>query len=240
MHMTVTIELFEKVNFEGKCLITGFHGIGEVGYIAVKYLIEETRARKVGMIVSPLTPPLVSLDDAGAVQLPFEIFVHDDLPLAFLLVRFQPHHEEMREFTTVVASFVKDQGMKGLIMLGGLDIAFKPEDDEAGYRCVVTGGFPFIDNPPRIDAGLFISGGVAMMLINLQVKQVPALTLFPYADREKPDPVAATRAIELLNGIFGTTIATDKLAGQAKDLEREVTQILKQQVKEDNRNHMYM
>ena len=236
--MTVSIELFEEANLEGKYLITGFHGIGEVGYISVRYLIEETKAKKIGMIVSPLTPPLISLDDKGNTQLPFELFVHPEHPFAYLLIRFQPHPEEMREFTRAVADFVQNRGIKGLVMLGGLDNNFRPEDDERGFRCVVANGFPF-DEPPLIDAGLFISGGVAMMLIELHVKSTPSLTLFPYADREKPDPKAAAKAIDIINDTFNTNIDTANLEQEAKELEQEVNQILKQQVKE-NQNHMYM
>ena len=73
--MDVEIKLFEKIDLKGKYLITGFHGIGVVGYIGTKFLIEESNARKIGMIISKLMPPLVSLDDAGNIQLPFEIFL---------------------------------------------------------------------------------------------------------------------------------------------------------------------
>ncbi|MBN2154248.1 MAG: proteasome assembly chaperone family protein [Candidatus Lokiarchaeota archaeon] len=238
--MTVTIELFEEVNLEGKYLVTGFHGIGVVGYISCKYMIEQTGARRIGTIVSTLMPPLITLDDKGDVLLPFELYLDDKDGIVFLVVRFQPSGEEMREFTKEMVSFIIRSKMKGLVLLGGLDYNFKPQDDEKGYRCVVTNGFPVKGKPPLIDAGLFISGGIAMLLIELQLRKVPALTLFPYADREHPDMKAAAKAIEIINETFGTNIQTNKLQEEAKDLEKEVNQILKQQVKENANHDMYM
>ncbi len=239
--MTVTIELFENANLEGKYLITGFHGIGVVGYIACKYMIEQTHAHRIGTIVSTLMPPLITLDDKGDVLLPFELYLDDKDNIVFLVVRFQPSPEEMRDFTKELVNFIITSKMKGLVLLGGLDYNFKPQDDTKGYRCVVANGFPMKEEkPPLIDAGLFISGGIAMLLIELQLRKVPALTLFPFADRDHPDMKAAAKAIEIINGIFGTSIQTDKLQEEAKDLEKEVNQILKQQVKETANHDMYM
>jgi uncharacterized protein len=239
--MTVSVELFEKVDLEGKYLITGFHGIGVVGYIACKYMIEQTNARRIGTIVSTFMPPLITLDDKGNVLLPFELYLDDKDNITFLVVRFQPSPEEMRDFTKELVNFIISSKMKGLILLGGLDFNFKPHDDTKGYRCVVSNGFPVKDEkPPLIDAGLFISGGIAMLLIELQLRKVPALTLFPFADREHPDMKAAAKAIEIINVTLGTSIQTDKLQAEGKDLEKEVNQILKQQVKENANRELYM
>jgi uncharacterized protein len=238
--MPVTFELFEKVNLDGKYLITGFHGIGVVGYIACKYMIEQTGARRIGTVVSTLMPPLITLDDKGEVLLPFELYLDEKDNIVFLVVRFQPHPEEMREFTKELVHFMTSNKMKGLVLLGGLDMSFKPHDDKKGYRAVVTNGFPVKESPPLIDAGLFISGGIAMLLIELQLQKFPALTLFPYADKDHPDMKAASKAIEIINGIFEINIQTVKLQEEAKDLEKEVNQILKQQVKENQDHNLYM
>nr|MDO8118266.1 PAC2 family protein [Candidatus Sigynarchaeota archaeon] len=231
--MVVDIKLFDTVDLKGKYLVTGFHGIGVVGYIAVKYMIEATKAKKIGLIISPLTPPLISLDDKGEIQLPFELFM--DEHLVYLLIRFQPHPEELHEFTDELAKFIERSGIKGLVLLGGLDTGYKPDDDQKGYKCVVTNGFP-IKDPPLIDPGLFISGGIAMLLIDLQLRHIPSLTVFPYAERDHADMKAAAKAIEILNELFSLEIATDKLQEEAKDLEKEVNQILKQQVRESQNN----
>nr|MDO8111952.1 PAC2 family protein [Candidatus Sigynarchaeota archaeon] len=243
--MVITIELFESVNLEGKYLITGFHGIGVVGYIAIKYMIEQTRqtgTRKIGIVVSNLMPPFISINDKGEAMLPFELYLDEKNNLVYFVIRFQPHPDEMRDFTKEIVSFMIANKMKGLVLLGGLDQTFKPEDDEKGFRCVVMNGFPF-ENPPLIDPNLLISGGIAMLLIELQLRKVPSLTIFPYADRDRPDMKAASKAIKILNDIFNTGIQTEKLLEEAKDLEKEANQILKQQGKENvngENNNIYM
>lgn len=241
--MPIEIHFFEEVNLEGKHLITGFHGIGVVGYIATKFLIEETGAKKIGMITSEKMPPLVSLDEEGTIQLPFELFLDDENDFVYLLVRFSPHPSELRDFTVKVAELIEDSGMHGLILLGGLDESYKPEDDEDGYRAVITNGFNIeglgLEKPPLIDAGLFISGGIAMLLIELQKRHVPSITLFPFADRENPDMIAASKAITIINQLFDIQIKTENLMEEAKEFEEEVDQILQQEKKKES-NHIYM
>lgn len=240
---TISIELLEDIDLEGKYLITGFHGIGYVGYIALKYMIAQTNARKIGNIISNLMPPFVSLDSKGDVLLPFELYFDDSDDIIFLIVRFQPHPDEMREFTKELVNFVIENKMRGLVLLGGLDQALKPADDEKGYRCIITNGFPVKDEqPPFIEPSLIISGGIAMLLVELQLRKVPALTLFPYADREGFDIHAAMKAIDLLNDQFSMNIQTDKLGEEPEklELEKEVNQILKQEVKDNANNDIYM
>ncbi|HME54815.1 MAG TPA: PAC2 family protein [Candidatus Lokiarchaeia archaeon] len=239
---TISIKLFEDVDLEGKYLITGFHGIGIVGYISLKYIITQTNARRIGIIVSNLMPPFVSLDENGELLLPFELYLDEINNLVFLIVRFQTHPDEMREFTKELVNFVVKNNMKGLVLLGGLDQEWKPADDEKGYRCIVTNGFPVKEEkPPLIEPKLFISGGIAMLLIELQMQKVPALTLFPYADKEGFDVQAAKKAVELLNEQFELTIPTDKLGEESEkmELEKEVNQILKQD-KQNANDNIYM
>jgi uncharacterized protein len=240
---TITIELLEDVDLEGKYLVTGFHGIGIVGYIALKYMIAQTNARKIGIIVSNLMPPFVSLDENGNLLLPFELYLDETNNLVFLIVRFQTHPDEMRDFTRELVNFVVKTKMKGLVLLGGLDQEWKPADDENGYRCIVTNGFPMKkEHPPLIEPKLFISGGIAMLLIELQMQKVPALTLFPYADKEGFDIQAAKKAVELLNEQFGMAITPDKLGEESEkmELEKEVNQILKQETKQNSNDNIYM
>lgn len=43
-------------------LITGFHGIGLTGYIAVTHLINTFRAERIGYIETEFMPPLVFMN----------------------------------------------------------------------------------------------------------------------------------------------------------------------------------
>ena len=78
-----------------------------------------------------------------------------------------------------------------------------------------------------------------MLLIELQVRKVPCLTIFPYAERDRPDTHAAAKAIEILNKQFNLSIPVDKLQEEPEDMEEEVSQILKQQDKEKQQHSFY-
>ncbi|MHA1793417.1 MAG: proteasome assembly chaperone family protein [Promethearchaeota archaeon] len=242
--MVIEIILLEKnVNLKGKYMITGFHGIGVVGYIATKYLIEETKAKKIGIVVSDHMAPIVSLNEDGELQTPVELFLDENNNFIYLLVRFSPHPSELRDFIISLSDFIEKNEISGLILLGGLDKNFRPADDDIGFRCVISNNFSIeplqLEKAPLIDANLFISGGIAMFLIELKRRRVPTLVLFPYADRENPDMKAASKAIEIINKLFNTSIGTENLMDEAKEIEKEVDQLLSQQKKE-NTNNFYM
>ncbi|MFX0101038.1 MAG: proteasome assembly chaperone family protein [Candidatus Hodarchaeota archaeon] len=231
--MVVEVVLFEDVDLKDKYLITGFQGVGFVGYISVKAMIEETGARKIGMIDSTYVPPFVSLDEDGNVMMPFEFFLDEKNNFVYLLVRFQPDRDEIREFAHELANFTETHKMKGLVLLGGLNDKMRDPEDETEYRCVVTNDFP-LENPPLLEPRVIISGGIALILIELKKRSIPTLTLFPYVTKEDSDMVAASNAIKIINTIFGTDIKTEKLLEEAKDFESDADQILMHQKKKSS------
>ncbi|MHA1832401.1 MAG: PAC2 family protein, partial [Candidatus Baldrarchaeia archaeon] len=78
--MNIEIILKRKVELEGKIFITGFHGIGYAGYIAVNHIIESTNAELLGYVTTEQYPPIVSLDE-NRVLTPYELFMYKDFIL---------------------------------------------------------------------------------------------------------------------------------------------------------------
>ena len=54
---SVRIILGEHV--EARVFITGFHGVGQVGWIATRYIVDSIGARRVGFVISPYMQPFV-------------------------------------------------------------------------------------------------------------------------------------------------------------------------------------
>ncbi|MHA1699658.1 MAG: proteasome assembly chaperone family protein [Promethearchaeota archaeon] len=245
--MAIEIQIFKELDaLKGKYLVTGFFGIGSVGFLTVKALIEETKSKKIGIIVSTNMPPLVSVDNNGDLSMPFEFYLDEDNGFIYLLIRFQPHPSEIREFAKTIVEFVANNEIKGLILLGGLDKNFKKEADALDYKCVITNEFqakylPTVkkEELPIIDKGLFISGGIALILIELQRCQIPALTIFVYADKDRPDMMAATKTIEIINKIFSKNIKIEKMIQEANEFEKEIERIMKHEASDIYHHDFY-
>ena len=51
--------LTERKNLKGSTLITGFHGVGQTGYIATSYMIHALKAERIGFVEVANPPPWV-------------------------------------------------------------------------------------------------------------------------------------------------------------------------------------
>lgn len=67
--MDFTIELDDKIKLNNPILLIGLPGIGLVGKIAIEYIAQNTKAKKIGSIHGSVFPPLVIVDKKGNVDL---------------------------------------------------------------------------------------------------------------------------------------------------------------------------
>jgi len=121
------IEGFSKSDLKGSTFISGFHGLGESGYIAVNHLIEQLNAVKIGYILTDLLPPFITLKQ-GSLSLPFEIYRHENL--VFVAPSFEPYRLEQRAFSKVIVDFCIECEMKAAYLIGGLDNRLMSTDED--------------------------------------------------------------------------------------------------------------
>ena len=75
--------LCEK-DLTGKTIVTGFHGIGQVGYLCVSQLIKSIKAERIGFIETLNIPPFIGVKTNSFVT-PYEIYQKDDL----IIIKFE-------------------------------------------------------------------------------------------------------------------------------------------------------
>src|SRR5437764_8888389 len=63
--------LVDSRNLKGSTLVTGFHGVGQTGYIATSYMIHALKAERVGFVQVANPPQWVGTAD-GALLTPLE------------------------------------------------------------------------------------------------------------------------------------------------------------------------
>jgi len=126
--------LVDSKNLKGSTLITGFHGVGQTGYIATSYMIHALKAERVGFVQVANPPPWVGTADGGLVT-PFEVYRRGKTVLVKL--EFSPHRSEEAEFAKVLANWAVKGKFKDAILIGGLDSSFRNNNDDF---CVVPTG----------------------------------------------------------------------------------------------------
>ncbi|MEM4246185.1 MAG: PAC2 family protein, partial [Candidatus Bathyarchaeia archaeon] len=130
--MTVEI-IAESRSLRGCTFITGFHGIGETGYIAVSYLIHALKAKRIGFIRVERPPPFVTTSNAGIIT-PFEIYRKNLIVL--LKLEFPPHRAEETQLLKSIASWVVKAKFKDATLIVGLGSNVRQDDTD--FRAVPT------------------------------------------------------------------------------------------------------
>jgi uncharacterized protein len=217
-------------------LVTGFHGLGATGYIAVKHAVSTLAAEQIGYIDTERIPPFVSMDD-GRLSLPFEIYKKDEY--VFVITNVPPHPKERHAFSRALSEWAIEKGFKSAYLIGGLDNRLKPTDADK-IRCTVSKGFKGQSDLgiPLLEKGLFVVGPLAVMLATFEINGFPAIALLPYANPTRPDPLAASVAVEYLNKLTNMNIDISSLVTDAQKIEVEIQELMKQRqdrVKTDHR-----
>jgi uncharacterized protein len=222
------------VKLKGKILVSGFHSaLGETGYIVLRHLANQEKVRSIGCIMSPLVPPHVFIG-GDRLLMPIELYEYDDR-FILLFTRLQPHRAEWAPFTEAVANWSVENGLKEAVLLGGLDQQFAEGEDQ--YRSAFTSAYRKTADKhelPVLEKGRGIYGPLALLLVNYEIRDFPALAILPYAERGRPDPRAASVAIGVLNQLYDLGIGTDELMADAEVIEKEIKQLLERQQERDD------
>jgi uncharacterized protein len=213
-------------NLRNCTLITGFHGVGETGYISVSFLVHALKADRIGFVDVAHPPPFVATSDSGLVT-PFEVYKAGKIVLVKL--EFSPHRTEEAEFARTLARWVVDNGFRDAVLIGGLDASLKSGPD--GMRIVPTQSYPLRSmkmKHPTLEVGLFVYGPLAVMLGEFEKRDFPAIAVLPYASANHADPKAAATAIKSIAKSYRLKVDVKDLEHDAKDIEEEIDKRLEQ------------
>ncbi len=218
--------LVRNANLRNCTLITGFHGVGETGYISVSYLVHSLNAKRIGFIDVAHPPPFIATSESGLVT-PFEVYRAAKIVLVKL--EFSPHRTEESEFAKTLAHWAIDNKFKDAVLIGGLDGSLQSGKD--GVRIVPTAGYPLKlmkMKHPTLETGLFVYGPLAVMLGEFEKRNFPAVAVLPYASADHADPKAAATAIRAISKAYGLKVDVKDLEYDAKDIEEEMDRRLQQ------------
>ncbi|MEN3034997.1 MAG: PAC2 family protein [Candidatus Methanosuratincola sp.] len=223
--MAITFHV-DNSSLKGCSLITGFHGLGATGFISVKHAVTSLSADLIGYIETDRIPPFVSMEEKR-LSLPFEIYKKDKF--VFVLTNVPPHPKERQSFSKALAEWAMDEGFSSSYLIGGLDSRLRPTENDK-IRCTVTKKFKDVEGLgiPLLEKGLFVVGPLAVMLTYFEINEFPAIALLPYANPTRPDPMAASVAVENLNKLTNLTMDVSQLITDAQRIEMEIQEFNKQ------------
>jgi uncharacterized protein len=212
-------------NLQGCTLLTGFYGIGKIGFIVVNHMVQKLGAKRIGCIVTEYMPPFISVKGDKLI-LPFEIYRAGDL--VFLAAFFEPYKYEHRPFAKALVKWSKEQGIGSMVLVGGLDSRLRTEE-EVLAKAVFTSSYKSMNiqvNIPILDEGLYVTGPLALLLLYCEVFEYPSIGILPYAERSRPDPIGAAHAVEIINDLLNLNCGVEELVQEAENIEKEISAMM--------------
>jgi len=216
----------EAVDLKDKYIALGFHGLGGIGHLTTRMIVENAlkqgKGRKVGFAIGRMIPPFVEVLEDGKVGMPYELFLIEDKVL-MLLIRMQPWLDDQPILADILTEIAVNNDVKGFILFGGVDrnvfsnptsdlpIVYVGNDQFMKVKNELFDNFDFEYTPK----GILVSGGISLILEFASYRNIPAVALF----------APTTKGILDSRGALKLAKAFIDLVGLSIDLSEEEKQI---------------
>ena len=224
------VEYVEK-DLSDYTLIEGFPGLGLVGTIGAKYLVERLKFKEYGYIESQFFIPIIRIHDGLPIN-PSRIYINDELKLIVLI------SEQIipKYFTSIMAKavveWIKKKGITKTISLEGIHAESTEKQTVYGIAANDRSkGLLKKHNLTIIGDGI-TTGITSLILLELQRSDMEAISILGNV-RNIADYKAAAELIKKLNEMLGLNINIEPLLKEAKETEKELLKHL-QQLKKTN------
>jgi len=211
-------------------LIEGLPGIGNVGKVAVDFIVDELKAEKVYEIVSQKLPNYVFVNEQNMVELPSIAVYHKKIKNRSIFIvagDAQPADEaSCHEFCNQILKICKKHNCKEIITLGGIGLKVEPKKPKifcaANDKRVLE---KYMKGKNRINGIIGPIIGVSGLLVGLAAqKRIPAVNILAETYGH-PNYMGLKGAKELLNILENKL----KLGLNLKKLNKELNNALTQE-----------
>ncbi len=232
------IKVFENIKLNSPIMIVGLPGIGNIGRVAVGYLIKELASKKFAQLYSKNFFPFVVLHKSYEIRLLKNYFHYwkarkdGQRDIIFLTGDCQSQSPDGHyEVAEAILDFVEKLGVKEIITIGGLATG-EMEKNPQVYACVtdeelvkkyksykinfdVGKRVGYIVGAAGLIAGLAKERGMKAMCMLGETSGFPIVT----------DPKAAEAILNTLTAMLGIKVDMSRLEDRVKEMEKFIKKI---------------
>ena len=231
--MTYKFKQIAKLNkLNDTLLIEGLPGIGNVGKIAVDFIIENLKAKKIYQIYSHNFPHAVFINEDNLVELPRIEVYHKKVKnkdLLLLAGDIQPIDESScYEFCENVLDIAAKYKIKEIVTIGGIGLQHIPQEPKV-YCTSNNKKIIKKYNSKNLTNNIFgIVGpiiGVSGLLVGLaQQRDIPAIALLAetFSHPTYLGIKGAREVLKILNEKHSLNLNLDKLDEEILDIEKDI------------------
>jgi len=236
--MVFLLKELNKVNINKPVLIVGLPGIGNVGKIAVDFIIDNLKAQKIFDIESYNFPHAVFVNEKNMVELPtIEIYYKraNNKDLLFLAGDIQPIDESScYEFCNKILDFFEKYNGTEIITIGGIGLSEMPSDPRVyctanDKKIIEKYKFKNLSNNIYGIVGPII--GVTGVLVGLAGKRnIPSIAFLAetYGHPNYLGIKSAREILKILDSKFNLNLNFTELNKEVTDIEKNLRKKIKQ------------
>ena len=221
---TTVIKELANVELKNPILVEGFPGLGMVGSIATKYLIQQLKAQKLAVLHSPHFPYHVVVDKKGGARLlrgEFYFLKNETGENDFIFLTGDSQSQTIEgqfEVANSILDFAEKKKVKLVITIGG----YRNEVEGTPNVVAVSTNPVLLEkalNAKAVssEAGTPIVGTAGLLLGLAKFRRMAAVCLLGETRGYLPDPKTAKTVIEILQGLLGLDV---DLKGLDEEIER--------------------
>ncbi len=220
----MTVEIRARGNLKGFTLIAGFPGIGVVGPIVAKHIVESQKMELIGHIVSDGFPAVSSIIN-GVAEGPVRIYADPKKKIAVIVSEIMFKEDSAKELGRELVRFAKKSGIKQIISIAGVLL---PGNSESEVFGVVSEQkhLKILENQGVMPIPKGVTTGIsATLLVNGRQEGVPVILLLGTL-HAKEDYRAAADIVRKLDEMLKLNIDYESLLDRAREIERDVTSVM--------------
>ncbi len=217
---------FGKNNFSGYTLIEGFPGMGLVGTIAAKYLVEKLNFDYVGYIDSNVFMPIIRIHNGMPVR-PARIYADKKSKVAVIIAEQVIPKGAIHPMAKKTVDWINDKGFNELISLSGIRAAEGTPKKEIIYGIAANEESKHLLKKyglAEIDEGI-TTGITALILMELRRSKMNAISILGNVEMTT-DYKATAEVLKKLNEILELKLDVEPLMAEAREVEKQLIQQL--------------
>ncbi|WP_292461232.1 proteasome assembly chaperone family protein [Methanothermococcus sp.] len=229
----------KEPDFKEPIVITGFPSIGLIGNIATHQIVKELNLDFIGYFDSPNIPPVMSVEK-GIIYPPIRAYGNENLVVISSDVLIPPN--VVYELTDKLIEYISKINPKIVINLDGIT-SLNPKNIYAVSTSNELLEFMVKQNIPILEYGM-VGGMSGAISIKSSDKNISSLCLMAETPGLRPDPMAASNIIEVLNKLYDLNVNTEELIKEDEKIKEKLRKLaeehLKLMSKQKVENPMYL
>lgn len=207
-------------------LIEGFPGMGLVGTIAAKYIIERLKLEEYGYIDSNIFIPIIRIHDGIPVN-PSRIYIDEKRKLLILLSEQIIPRLYTSYMANSVVQWIKERKIKKVISLSGIHAQVEDGSKDTVYGIASNSRDTKLLKKHNLEViGDGITTGItALIMLRLGNENIEAFSIMGNV-KIAADYEAAAAAIKKLNEMMSLNIQVEPLLKEAEETEKQLVEHL--------------